>query len=400
MSVRLFNFLTPHLLRIGNSLNCLFWRLSWRLSLLALVAAISPTAQADWELNMPVGVTSQSQAIYGLHMLIFWICVAISVIVYAVMGYAMIAYRRSVRKEAAQFSHHTRLEIVWTVAAALVLFVLAIPSTKVLIDIYDQSPGDINIKVVGYQWKWGYEYLEEGFSFISNLSTSQDEISGRSAKGEFYLLDVDKPVYIPVGKRVRFLITAKDVLHAFWIPDFGIKQDAIPGYFNIAQATVQEPGVYRGVCAELCGLNHGFMPITVVAVEEAEYRIWVEEQKAAFAEAQSASGRNWQEEELLEKGQQVYARNCAVCHQLDGKGVAGAFPALAGSPVVLGDRTNQTRLLLRGVPGTAMQAFGDILTATDIAAVLTYSRSAWGNDAKITTDRVIQPAEVLREKGN
>lgn len=368
----------------------------WLLPLVAL----TPSAQAAWELNMPIGVTDQSQAIYGLHMLIFWICVVISVIVYGIMAYALIAYRRSVRKEAAQFSHNTKLEILWTALAALVLVVLAIPSTKTLIDIYDQSPGEVNIKVVGYQWKWGYEYLEEGFSFLSNISTSQDEIYGRTAKGEFYLLEVDKPIYIPVGKRVRFLITAKDVLHAFWVPEFGIKQDAIPGYFNIAQATVQTPGVYRGVCAELCGLNHGFMPITVVAVEEPEYRLWVEERKAEFLEIKAASGRDWQESELLERGEQAYARNCAVCHQLDGRGVAGAFPALAGSPIVLGDKAAQTRILLRGVSGTAMQAFGDILSATDLAAVLTYSRTAWGNGEKIATDRLVQPAEVLRQKGN
>ena len=345
---------------------------------------------------MPVGVTSQSQAIFGLHMLVFWICVALSVLVYGIMVYALIAYRRrGTDDKPSQFSHNATLEWVWTAGAALILVVLSVPSVRTLVDIYDLSPGEVNIKVVGYQWKWGYEYLEEGFGFISNSRTPQEEITGDMPKGEFYLLDVDNPIYIPVGKRVRFLITARDVLHSFWIPDFGIKQDAIPGYFNVAWANVQKPGVYRGVCAELCGLNHGFMPIVVVAVEEDEYHQWVIERKKEQAAYDEAAGRSWDQQELAVRGQQVYLQQCAVCHLPSGVGVAGAFPSLVGSDIIVKDRARNIQTVLQGVQGTAMQSFSQLLSPADLAAVLTYTRASWGNGEAVREPAVVQPSEIL-----
>ena len=373
-------------------------KLIYLLKIKALLATflLAPTAYAAWEVNLPVGVTSQSQAIFDLHMLTFWVCVAIAVIVYGVMGYSLIAYRRrSSKDQPAKFAHNLFLEWTWTIGAALILVVLAVPATKTLIDIYDTSPGEINIKVVGYQWKWGYEYLEEGFSLISNTSTPQDEIAGRVPKGEFYLLEVDKPIYVPINTTIRFLITARDVLHAFWLPELGIKQDAIPGYFNAAKAYISEPGVYRGVCAELCGLNHGFMPIVLVAVEQAEYQQWVAERKKEFMQREEAAGRSWQKDELLARGQQVYLQQCSVCHQANGAGIAGAFPTLVGSPIVLNQREAQINTVLRGVQGTAMQSFAQLLSPADLAAVLTYTRASWGNAEQVQGDLVIQPVEIL-----
>lgn len=345
---------------------------------------------------MPVGVTAQSQSIYDLHMLTFWVCVAIGVIVYSVMGYSLIAYRRrSAADKPAQFSHNTKLEWLWTTAAALVLVALAVPSTRTLMEIYDTTPGEVNIKVTGYQWKWGYEYLDEGFSFVSNSTTLPEEISGDMPKGEHYLLTVDEPIYVPIRTKVRFLITARDVLHAFWVPDFGIKQDAIPGYFNTAWVYIKEAGVYRGVCAELCGLNHGFMPIVVVAVEEDEYRDWVGVRQQQQARQDAATARSWSRESLVEQGRLVYLQNCAVCHQPTGAGIPGAFPALDGSKVVVGEREALINTVLNGVPGTSMQPFAELLSASDLAAVLTYTRTSWGNEEKMKDEPVVQPTEVL-----
>ncbi|MGI9344810.1 MAG: cytochrome c oxidase subunit II [Gammaproteobacteria bacterium] len=350
---------------------------------------------AAWELNMPRGVTETSQSIFDLHMLIFWICVGIGVIVYGLMFYSLIAYRRrSDQDKPSQFTHNSFLEWFWTLAAAVVLIIMAIPSTQTLIEIYDHSKGDVNIIVTGYQWKWGYEYPDEGFSFISNSRTPQEEISGQVDKGEFYLLDVDNPIYVPINKDVRFLITARDVLHAFWIPDFGIKQDAIPGFFNIAKANIQTPGVYRGVCAELCGLNHGFMPIVVVAVEEDEYRTWVVERQKEQLNRDQATKQAWGLEQLTEQGEEVYLRQCAACHQANGTGITGAFPTLAGSSVVQGKSQDLIALVADGVPGTAMQAFDEILSPAELGSVLTYIRTSWGNGKDLQQPEV-QPIEVL-----
>jgi len=237
-----------------------------------------------WALNMPQGVTQVSHEIYDLHMLIFWVCVVIGVAVFGVMFYTMLVHRKSVGAKPAQFHESVIVELAWTIIPAIILIVMAIPATSTLIKIYNTDEADIDIKIVGYQWKWQYEYLDEDVSFFSNLTTSKDEIYGRAPKGEHYLLEVDEPMVIPVNKKVRFLITANDVIHSWWIPDFAVKKDAIPGFINEAWTKVNKVGTYRGQCAELCGKDHGFMPIVVKVVEEAEYNQWLAGKKQEAAE--------------------------------------------------------------------------------------------------------------------
>ena len=355
---------------------------------------VSSAVWAQWKLNMPRGVTAQSREIYDLHMLIFWICVVIGVLVYAVMIWSLVFHRKKDGAKAAQFSHNKSLEIVWTVIPTLILIAIAIPSTITLARIYDTSPGDINIVVTGLQWKWKYEYQEDGIEFISTLRTPDEEISGLLSKGEYYLLDVDKPLYVPTGARVRFLVTSDDVIHSFWVPDLGVKMDAVPGLINVTWAKIDEPGVYRGVCAELCGLQHGFMPIVVVAVEPEEYQAWVDERRVEEQELFEATGREWTKPDLLEQGEQVFNQYCAACHLVSGQGVPGAFPALVGSPNVLtGTPEKVVNTVLYGVTGTAMQAFSGQLGAVDLASAITYVRNAWGNDAETGGD-IVQPKQI------
>ena len=253
--------------------------------LIALLLLVSPFMQADWfALNMTRGSTDISNEVFELHMLIFWICVAIGVIVFSVMFYSMWAHTKKKNPVPAKFHENHKLEIAWTIIPFLILIAMAVPASKTLVKIYDDEAGDINIQVTGYQWKWQYRYLEDDVSFFSNLSTDLDEIYNLVPKGENYLQEVDEMVVIPAGKKVRFLITANDVIHSWWLPAFAIKQDAIPGFVNTAWTIVDEPGIYRGKCTELCGKNHGFMPIVVKVVEQAEYDEWVfaKKQEEAF----------------------------------------------------------------------------------------------------------------------
>lgn len=250
-------------------------------------------AAADWTLNMRKGVTSISQEVYSLHMIILWVCVVIGIAVFGVMFWSILHHRKSRGAQAAHFHENTVVEIVWTLIPFGILIFLAVPATKALIYIENTGNSDLTIKVTGYQWRWRYEYLDEGLSFFSTLEAKSNQArhlrSGVDvATVENYLLDVDNPVVVPVGKKIRFLTTANDVIHAWWVPDLGWKRDAIPGFINESWALVEKAGVYRGQCAELCGKDHGFMPIVVVAKEEADYRKWVEEQKAAQAAARQA----------------------------------------------------------------------------------------------------------------
>ena len=276
---------------------------------------------------------------------------------------------------------------------------MAIPPMNVLKEIYNDEEGDVNIQVVGYQWKWQYKYLEDGINFFSNLSTDQDEIYNKVPKGEHYLLEVDEPVVIPVGKKVRFLITANDVIHSWWVPDFAIKQDAIPGFINTAWTIVEEPGLYRGNCTELCGKNHGFMPIVVRAVEQNEYDEWVSGKKQAAFELAQLTEKDWSVEELVANGESVYVKNCAACHQVNGQGIPGIFPALAGSEIVLNDKPRNLEILMEGVQGAAMQSFANQLSEVDMASVITYTRKAWGNDTN-GDGEVVLPKEILEYKNN
>lgn len=352
--------------------------------------SVAAPAFAEWELNMPQGVTEISNKVYDLHMLIFWICVVIGIVVFGAMFYSIVMHRKSRGVEASQFHESTTVEIIWTVIPFVILIGMAIPATKTLIAMENTADSDLTIKITGYQWKWQYEYLDENISFFSNLSTPREEIVNAAEKNENYLLEVDNPVVIPVGKKVRFLLTANDVLHAWWVPDLAVKKDAVPGFINEMWTKVDEPGVYRGQCAELCGRDHGFMPIVVVAKEPADYLDWVAEQKAAKEAEMIASGQDWAMSDLMAKGQKVYNTNCAACHQANGQGLPPVFPAIAGSSIATGDLGPHVDIIMHGKPGTAMQAFANQLSDVDLAAVVTYQRNAWGNDV----GDFIQPKDI------
>ena len=352
---------------------------------------------ADWSaLNMTRGVTGVSNEVFELHMLIFWICVAIGVVVFGVMFYSMYAHTKKKNPVASTFHESTKVEIAWTIIPFLILIAMAIPASKTLVKIYDDEAGDINIQVTGYQWKWQYRYLEDDVSFFANLSTDLDEIYNLVPKGENYLQEVDEMVVIPVGKKIRFLITANDVIHSWWMPAFAIKQDAIPGFVNTAWTIVDEPGTYRGKCTELCGKNHGFMPIVVKAVEQEEYDQWINDKKQAAMKLAEQTTKNWTTEELMAKGQDVYAVNCVACHQTNGEGITGIFPALAGSDIVLNNKPRNIEILMEGVQGAAMNSF-DYLSEVELASVITYTRQSWGNDAK-GDGTVVLPQDIVTYK--
>jgi len=347
--------------------------------------------------NMPIGVTEVSKEIFDLHMLILWICVWIGVVVFGIMFWSLWKYRKSKGAVAADFDDHFWLEIGWTVAATIILVVIAIPSTKVMITSYDDSEGEINIMVTGHQWKWHYKYLEDDISFFSNLATDQEQINNKIPKGEFYLREVDEPLVIPVNKRIRFLITGNDVIHSWWVPDFAVKQDAVPGFINTAWTNVPETGIYRGACTELCGIKHAFMPVVVRAVEQAEYDAWVAEKIVLAEQEKMLTSKEWTKAELVERGESFYLTNCVACHQVNGKGIPPVFPTLDGSQIVLNDTQRQIEILMEGVQGSAMAAFGSQYSEVDIAAVITYTRQAWSN-GKNGDSAIVTPQDIVAYK--
>ena len=362
---------------------------------IALAIAGNVSAEsATRQLNMPQGVTEVSQAAYDIHMIMMWICTVIGIAVFGFMFYVMYAHRKSRGAVAANFHENHVVELIWTIVPALILIVMAIPATTALLKVYDTENADIDIKVTGYQWKWQYEYIGEGVKYMSELRTSQDEIYGRAPKGEHYLREVTEPLVIPTGKKVRFLITGNDVIHSWWVPDFGVKRDAVPGLFTAAWAKTDKPGIYVGECTELCGLGHAFMPVVVEVKEEAEYNEWLAGKKAEAAEYASTIGKDWSFDELMVRGEEVYERSCAACHQSDGNGIPGVFPALKDSPIALGAKEGHIAVLIDGVAGTSMQSFADQLSEVDIAAVVHYERNSWGNDVGDVT----QPIDVLNYK--
>lgn len=356
--------------------------------LLCSMAATS--AVAEYGLNLTRGVTPISNEAYDLHMLIMMVCVAIGVVVFGAMFISILKHRKSKGVQPAQFHESTAVEIVWTIVPFLILVGMAIPATKALVAMEDTSNADLSIKVTGYQWKWGYDYLDEDISFVSTLATPKEEIYNKQAKGENYLLEVDNPVVVPINKKVRLLVTSNDVIHAWWVPNLGMKKDAIPGYINEMWFKIDKEGTYRGQCAELCGKDHGFMPIVVIAKNESDYNQWVADQKGAAEADAAAAERDWTKPELMERGEKVYGANCAACHQANGEGVPGAFPALKGSAVATGPKDGHIDIVMNGKAGTAMAAFASQLSDVDLAAVITYERNAWGNDA----GDLIQPSEV------
>ncbi len=356
------------------------------------VMGLSAQAQASgW--NMPVGVTDISAEIYSLHMTIFWICVVIGLVVFGVMFYSLFRYRRSRHPQAANFHEHTTVEVIWTTLPLLILVGMAVPATATLKKMYDTSDAELDVMVTGQQWRWRYEYLGEEVAFTSNMSTPRAQIRGEEPFGEHYLLEVDRPLVLPINRKVRFLFTADDVIHSWWVPDFAVKQDTIPGFVNENWVRINEPGIYRGQCAELCGMDHGFMPIVVHALEEDEFDAWLAERRDEVAEEALGVDRDWALEELMARGEEVYGAICASCHQVEGQGMPPTFPALAGNERLIDDLAWHSDTVINGVSGTAMPAFRSTLNPVELAAVLTYTRNAWGND----TGDTVQPAQIAEQ---
>ena len=365
-------------------------RLSAWIGLAMLLYGSTAFAGYD-ELNMPRGVTPISEEAYNVHMLMLYVCIIIGIVVFGAMIYSIIRHRKAAGHEAAQFHHSKTAEIVWTVIPFIILVVFAFPATRGLIVMEDTSESDITLKITGYQWLWKYEYLEDGVTLYSSLApSSRAAIYSDPNKVENYLLEVDNEIVFPVGKKVRVLLTAGDVIHAWWVPALGMKKDAIPGYINEMWFRVQEPGVYRGQCAELCGKDHGFMPIVVVAKDVAGYHEWVAQRQTEATQSAIAVAKEWDIQGLIAKGEAVYNSNCASCHMVDGNGLDGSFPAIKDSEVATGPIENHLNLVVNGKPGTAMAAFGGQLDDVELAAVITYQRNAFGNQA----GDLVQPSSV------
>ena len=357
----------------------------------AVLAFLSPLAAAQNQVNMSPGVTEIGADIFELHMLIMWICVVIGVAVFAVMFYSIYAHRKSKGHQASQFHESTKVEVAWTVVPFLILIAMAVPATSTLLEVYDNDEAELDILITGYQWKWKYEYLLESgepVAFFSNLATSQEEIYNTDEKGDNYLLEVDEPLVIPTNTKVRFLVTANDVIHSWWVPEIAVKRDAIPGFINEAWTRVPEEGIYRGQCTELCGAYHGFMPVEVHAVSRDEFDAWMAAKRGAAAAQTQLAMQTLSVDDLMDQGKAVYDSACLACHGAQGQG--GIGNAIAGSAVVMGDLSNHMAVVAKGVSGTAMQAFGGQLNDVEMAAVLTYQRNAFGNN----TGDVVQPGDV------
>lgn len=392
----------------------------------AALAITSGNALADWQLDMTPGVTDISQQIFDLHRIMLWWCVAIGVVVFGAMFYSMLKHRKSKGHEAAQFHESTAVEILWTIIPFVILIIMAVPATKALIAMSDTSDSELTVKITGSQWKWHYEYLDyEGntdlnLDFLSVLTTPKDQIERPSLSsglfphstakdkynpdgqypefGEHYNLEVDNALVIPTGKKVRFLLTSDDVIHAWWIPDFAIKKDAVPGFINELWANVPDgkPGIYRGQCAELCGKDHAFMPIVVDARPAEEFEKWLasaqEAQRKAEEEAASGVNKTFTKEELMAKGEADYLSRCAACHQANGQGLPPTFPALANSPLAIGPAADHIAIVNDGK--NAMPGFKGVLDPVTLAAIITYERNAWGNVPSDGVD-VVQPRDVV-----
>jgi len=362
---------------------------------LAAVVVWPAVAFGDNQVNMSPGVTSIGAEIYDLHMLIMIICVVIGIGVFGVMFYSIIYHRKSRGVVPSQFHESTKVEVAWTVVPFLILVGMAVPATSTLLEVYDNDDAELDILITGHQWKWKYEYLDangENVSFFSNLATPQEEIYNTDQKGEHYLLEVDEPLVIPVNTKVRFLVTANDVIHSWWVPEIAVKRDAIPGFINETWTKVPEEGIYRGQCTELCGAYHGFMPVVVHAVSREEFDAWMGSKRADKAAQVAASAVDLSLDELMSKGESVYNSQCLACHGAQGEG--GVGKAIAGSAIALGDVGAHLDVGIKGVAGTAMQAYGSQLSDVDMAAVITYQRNAFGNN----TGDVIQPSDVVNHK--
>jgi cytochrome c oxidase subunit 2 len=364
-------------------------------SLLALIGVLLPLrAGAEFGLNLHTPATQQAQDIFDLHTTILWICVAIFIVVFVPMFISLIRHRKSSGHQAAKFHDNLAVEIVWTIIPVLILLAMAWPATKLVVSMKDTSKEDLTIKVTGHQWKWEYEYLGDDIRFISNSSTPREQIDGAQPKGDNYLLEVDRPMVVPAGKKVRLVMTSSDVIHAWWIPAFGVKQDAVPGFIRDTWFKADTPGTYRGQCAELCGVGHGFMPVVVEVVPPEQFAAWKQEQKAQLAAAAANAGKTYAMTELKAIGEKVYTTNCMICHQANGMGMPGAFPALNGSKMVTEDKSGHIDIVLNGKPSTAMAPFGKQLSDLELAAVITYERNHWNNK----TGEIVQPGDIAARR--
>lgn len=397
----------------------------WAAPLLSFVSLAAHAQEGASKWNLPVGKTPISREVYDLHMLIFWIVVIIAVLTFGAFFYSIWAHRRSRNPKPAKFHESTTVEIIWTVIPFFILVGMAIPAAGTLIRIADTSDAEMSIKVTGYQWLWGYEYVGEDVEIYSRLDRESDRarrpgsgIDPRSV--ENYLLEVDNRLVVPTDTKIRMLLTANDVIHSWWVPELGMKRDAIPGFINQMWIQVDEPGVYRGQCAELCGRDHGFMPIVVEAVPPDEFDAWLRAQqngevaaageeapvRTAAAEAEAPTATDvpadapvevaaadaavLDKDALMREGEAGFNRNCAACHQASGEGMAPAFPSLHGAGVVLGDAAAMITQALNGK--NAMPPFKH-LSDEELAAIITYTRNSWGNDAGI-----VQPADVTAQR--
>ena len=364
---------------------------------LALPGTAIANGEAKFTFQTPQTIVAHQ--IYDLHAIVLGICILIAVVVFGLMFYAVVRHRRSVGHQAKQFDNNKPAQILWTLIPCLIVVGMAFPATRTVFAMKDTANPDMTIKVTGYQWKWRYDYLGENVSFYSDLSTPRDQIENQAPKGENYLLEVDNPMVVPVGKKVRILVTANDVIHSWWVPAFGVKQDAIPGFVRDSWFKVDTPGVYRGQCVELCGKEHGFMPIVVEALPEEKYRTWLADRqaknKAATAAASAAADKTYTLDELKSEGEKVYGRSCVACHQANGQGVPGAFPALAHGPITTGPIAGHIDIVVNGSKkNPAMAAWKGQLSDMELAAVITYERNAFGN----TMGDMVQPKEISAAK--
>jgi cytochrome c oxidase subunit 2 len=370
----------------------------------AVGAAAALMAGASWavsdmpggpgvnQLNLTPGVTRIAADQWWIHNFLLVVCLAIFVVVFGVMFYSLWAHRKSRGAKSADFHESTAVEIAWTIVPFIIVIGLAIPATRMVVEQKDTSQADLTIKATGYQWKWGYEYLKgegAGISMLSTLSTPRAQINGKEPKSETYLMEVDNALVVPVGQKIRMVVTANDVIHAWMVPAFGVKQDAIPGFVRDTWFRAEKVGTFRGNCAELCGKDHAFMPIVVEVKSQEDYKVWADGKKKEMLARADDPTKEWQVADLNDRGAKVYAANCVACHQATGKGVAGAFPALEGSKLVLGKQEDQIALLLNGKQGTSMASFKQ-LSDVELAAVATYTRNAWGNKPE---DTIVQPRD-------
>ncbi|MEJ2767334.1 cytochrome c oxidase subunit II [Mycetohabitans sp. B46] len=350
----------------------------------------APGGPAVNQLNFQPPVTKIAEELYGLHTMMLIICAVIFVGVFGVMCYSIIVHRKSKGFKPAHFHESTTVEIIWTVVPFLIVVLMALPATKAVVAMKDTSNADLTIKVTGYQWKWGYDYVKgpgEGISFLSTLTTPRSMINGKEPISDTYLQEVDHPLVVPVGQKIRIITTAADVVHSWYVPAFGVKQDAIPGFTRETWFKAEKVGTYRGFCTELCGKEHAYMPVVVEVKSADDYAKWVADEQKKMSASANEPNKMYTMDELKEQGAKVYAANCAVCHQPTGKGT-GPFPALDGSAVVKGPIAGHLNLVLNG--RGQMPAWGPTLSDVEIASVITFVSNTWDNHDGV----VLQPRQV------